>query len=42
MNYKRAIIYESYRQDKKYAGQDHIALTDKFMAEESKRDKAMT
>ena len=42
VNYKRAIIYESYRQDKKYAGQDHMALAEKYLAEESKRDAAMT
>ena len=42
VNYKKAIIYESYRQDKKYAGQDHMALTENYLAEQSKRDAAMT
>ena len=31
-DYKRAIAFESFKQDKKFAGQDHNALADNFMA----------
>ena len=36
----RSIVYQSYKQDPRYAGKDHKALTDRFMAEEERKEAA--